>query len=687
MLVPLLIGLALGSDSETLVEQGTSIEWFGKSCDSGVFLGTADGTIHYIDSETGEVKWTLSTDGNVYGSSSSGGVSTFIPSLDGYLFSYNQYGFRRLPLPIRDLVYFSPFRTETGEVFTSGKTTSVYFLDSKGKVLTSYRSNTTIPAQSIQITDKDEISIVRVDYELNVFNTESEIVRFAEFDIYSECENKGSQQNFVNVTTTINGAVIISINGTVKSQLKINGLPTSVFGSNGIFDFSVKNNGLPFPRSNIQILELYSSFIAVPSRPLHIPSKYELLISGLPQLPGKVHEKSDDDFDDRKTFGPGFVDVERTFAQFKPLSNNIDPFRPANIMDGAFTFAYIPRFNRIQYISIGLCLFIIFITLQFIKISYNHLKQKSYLIQIDPNDINKGIFNNTECALIHLPKCDTTLIQEISLINGIPKIKAIDELDNEVIIAYQTFVRYSFDSNSFNPITFLKSVCEILQVLFKNGFTHGSIRQEHIYIQNSSLLLGGYQTTFKKTTDHSDQANDIRSLAHIILDVLHHDIQDCFLSDLLSEMLNDDDDEVPTPTEILHHPLFFTPKQKIDIYKRASDFLHKPDSNCAKLFESAFHDIVGGWWTQKIDIFLLSDASQRVVYSGDSLCDLIRLIRNKHEHPPDSLSDEEKERSIGKKDDDEKFFAYFHGLFPNLFLYTYYFLDKYDECTKEEKAE
>lgn len=75
-----------------------------------------------------------------------------------------------------------------------------------------------------------------------------------------------------------------------------------------------------------------------------------------------------------------------------------------------------------------------------------------------------------------------------------------------------------------------------------------------------------------------------------------------------------------------------------------------------------------------LDPSLLSEAMKFSAYSGDSLADLVRFIRNKWVHSPKNIQDDQNSvTNISKTPG--SYFQYFHEKYPNLFLYLYYFLD------------
>ena len=228
-----------------------------------------------------------------------------------------------------------------------------------------------------------------------------------------------------------------------------------------------------------------------------------------------------------------------------------------------------------------------------------------------------------------------------------------------------------------------------LQSLFRNGLVHGSITKDTIYIGNSNEpLFGGYEKSIRKSTSIIDQANDILSIAKIINDQINNsnlseyvDNNDEYplLADLLYEMMLDDPEERPTPQEVLNHPLFLSGLQKMNIFMHASDFLMSPQANDRKLqtlFDQNYEKVIGSNWMRTVDFKLVNDALKSADYSEHSIVDLVRFIRNKYVHPL-KLPDDDPIMSIFV--DQNTYFSYFHKLYPNLFLYTYYFIDKYEK--------
>jgi hypothetical protein len=135
--------------------------------------------------------------------------------------------------------------------------------------------------------------------------------------------------------------------------------------------------------------------------------------------------------------------------------------------------------------------------------------------------------------------------------------------------------------------------------------------------------------------------------------------------------------ERPFPMEVLKHPFFWTGQEKVRLFLNLSDFLQSQYARVnglGPLFERRRREVTGADWTKELDRSLLLDASQFAIYSGKTLADLVRLIRNKCLHTPHDARGGRLE-AIGTTYDD--YFAYFNSRFPNLFLYSYYFVEQY----------
>lgn len=716
---------------DTIAIAGLLTDWYGTTEDSYIYVATANGYFHYIDILTGDIIWSVDTGGYVFDSTETEKTS-FIPSLDGYLFIFiNNYGYRRIPLPIRDLVFFSPFKTETGEIFTSGKSTSFFYVDKKGKILYTYTFNSTIPSQgSVTSKSQDEgCTIFRIDYTLNIFESNSKVIKFTEFDILPrsnsrENENLPPIEHKIKVTTTFSGGITISVNGTVTAQLNLDGIPTAVFGSNGKLDFEMTSSGQPLSRTSVAFMKFNGNNVAVPSKPLKVPKHYDILTYGLPALPGTRGPRNDE------PFNYGIFDIKSPFVAFGPLQSNIDPKRPANQMSEGFPFNFIELRSipyTINYWLISVILFSIFLILVIFRkytMNMNAALASSIQIIVSNGDQSQGTFNNSECSIFYANPNKTAVneavlkeISELSHPNSV-KIKAFVQREDKIVIACQTLFKYDF--TQMNPSFFIKRMMEVLSAMFKRGLVHGSISSSSIFADvEGKPILGGFHLSSHFSTSTRERANDVKMVGMIVKEHIGNSCfsdlsSDPLLYDLLMEMCNsklsvnpkniknrksnrpsqnqnqsnfdenDEDfdeeaEETPTPDEVLCHPFFYSGVQKLDLIIHASNFLLSKDSRngkCTQYFNAHSSEIVGDNWMHFLDSHLLQDAINHTDYKGECASELVRFIRNKWIHSPVMPNGKKCNSSM---EDADEYFNYFHKRFPNLFLYTYYFIDRYDK--------
>lgn len=672
--------LSICQNSE-LVAQGITSRWSTTTNENYFYIGTDDGFIHRVDVITGEVVWSVSTGGPIFDSKYQS-TTTFFPSIDGFLVSFSpKYGYRRFPIPIRDLVFLAPFIAETGQIFTSGKSTSIYFVDRDGLISSTIKSNASIPVQSI---DGDKTTLVRIDYSLNINGEISEVIRYSEFSV--KPSNKDlrylQNKNTISVTTTFSGGVNLKVNDTVY-QFSVTGTPTIVFDSNGPFEFITERDGVPLGVDDLFLLNSNGAPVAVPSGPLTTVENSGLLIDDMPMINGKKGEDNN-----RYSLVEGQHEMN-PFIYFKSLIPQADINRIANVMTdpGAAINFYK---NRLQpsYLIISATLFIFYIGLRTIEYLMNKLKY-SMQITIDPNDPSIGYLGDERCSIVRAKNIDVDLIKKYSIL-GLPTIKAIHSEGNGVkTLLFQPLVAYDFHSNNFDPKAFIQTAMRCLQSLFQNGLVHGSISKDNVFVDNNNdPLFGGYERTMRKSDQIIDRANDILSIATIVNNIINEsDYAEKFnqngeyplLADLLYEMMIDDPEERPTPQEVLNHPLFLSGLQKMNIFMHASDFLMSPAANDRKLqslFDENYEQVIGSNWMRTVDLKLVKDALKNTDYSEHSIVDLVRFIRNKYVHPL-KLPDDDPIMSIFA--DQDTYFTYFHKLYPNLFLYTYYFIDKYEK--------
>lgn len=651
------------SYSDSVSNTGLYLEWTGSIRDPYLSIVTSDGYFHYINILTGDVLWSLDTGGRIYSSTDSKRIKYF-PSIDGFLFSFiPEYGFRRLPVPIRDLAYISPFKTEMKDIFSSQDTTSMFFLNEEGKVISHFKSNSSFPSSFS--FDKNNLIVIRIDYYLNIYGDSSQIIKYSDFDLNIQERKKNvyenNQLNKVKITTNFNGFVIVELNGDVICQTKISGKPIKVIGDCGQFKFTMKNNGAGMQKSSVLIMDLDGTNVAVPSCNLEIPSKFEMFIYGLPALNGKVGLQY------YTVFQYGFFDIHRPFMSFAPLDSSIDPSRPADKMIRDLSSTLILKINRVNYKYVSCIVLIFYATLLFTKIYIQTKVLHRKSIVVDKNDKSKGLFHNVKCNIVYLDNgANVNLLNEIKQLNipGIVEIKGIEFDKNKYLVACQQLKLYDF--NNFDMQLFIRKIIETLTILFQNGLVHGNIKDSTIYTDSHGFpILGGFEKTIHYSTNKEEKSFDILSVGKIIKK--YFDNSDPLAIDLINKMTCEVYSEIPAPDVILKHPFFISSLHRIEIISHAMEFLqNNPDIR--KIFDEKTHEIVGDNWLKLLDQNLLTDAMNYRDYNGQSLFEMVKFIRNKWYHSPNGQ----------KKDPASKYFDYFNRLFPNFFIYLYYFLAKYD---------
>lgn len=798
MLLYLLCAFLFGAitQPQPIAPAGIITEWKGKIDDIFIYIGTLDGFFHCVNVLTGEALWSVDTEGYIFGSTETE-ERTFIPSLDGYLFTYfNEFGYKRIPLPIRDLVFMSPFRTENGVIFTSEKSTSIFFINDSGNVTLTYHSNSTNPTKNdFPAKNSDDLVVVRINYLLNVIDETSKIIKFSEFDIFTGSNSCDAQQD-VTVTTSFSGSVLITVNGTVTAQFKINGIPTSVYGSSGKFDFkmNIDNDQADSDQydnsfnvdSMAVFVELEGNSIAIPSRP---SSPYETVATQTEaersrssvDIASQVQNQNmmnHNKYPYIMQLPYGEIPVGLTYlksecvglngerlpcvivtTQSKSTTQSSSPDEVSVETTVTTTLTLMPITHNEYYPFIACTLFLTYVILMTLKyIKENHIKNTASQIIIDDNDQTIGYFNNVQCSILTTSTVDETVLKKLSELNiqytvqirTFEKLKDQNERKNnancEFRICCQPLNPFKFDNlvvrqkqnnhsikityrndknyynnndnnNNDNDIenisknsiddqfcleitnnsqkqiqSFLKRTMIVLSTLFKNGFVHGEINTDCIYSDSDGEpLLGGFEKKCHASKSQEEHEADILSVAQLIYQVISQkckdklktDIINLFdvknliasfdpiLYDLLEEMTCTDFNDRPTAEEVLLHPFFFTTSQKMKLLSHAKDFLEKKKNSIIyNIFNEKSSHISGENWTFYIDQRLLNEATMRSEYNGQLTSELVRFVRNKWEHPGFT--------SDGQKLVNEQYFNYFHKLFPNLFLYTYYFLDKYD---------
>ena len=142
---------------------------------------------------------------------------------------------------------------------------------------------------------------------------------------------------------------------------------------------------------------------------------------------------------------------------------------------------------------------------------------------------------------------------------------------------------------------------------------------------------------------------------------------------LIEAMLERNPEKRPSASEILQHPFFWTIVQKLNFLQELSDkieFDYEEKGPLSRQLETKRRTVCGtASWHTRMDPIILADLLSFRRYSGFSLKDLIRAIRNKKNHFQ-NLDDSVKQL-FGSYP--EGFFNYFNQRFPKLLIEAYKF--------------
>ncbi|GMH33163.1 hypothetical protein BSKO_00997 [Bryopsis sp. KO-2023] len=165
---------------------------------------------------------------------------------------------------------------------------------------------------------------------------------------------------------------------------------------------------------------------------------------------------------------------------------------------------------------------------------------------------------------------------------------------------------------------------------------------------------------------------------------------------VIKEMLQGDPRKRPVIQSVLSHVFWWSPRKKlqflVDLSDRVENEDRQDDMRLLWAFEKCAAQATGGNWGARLDPLLVSNLGQYRKYNFTSLRDLLRVIRNKHNHfreMPSELKDLLDPMPEG-------FLNYFTSRFPNLLVTAFLFaaehlsndvpLDKYFDETSQWRA-
>ena len=142
--------------------------------------------------------------------------------------------------------------------------------------------------------------------------------------------------------------------------------------------------------------------------------------------------------------------------------------------------------------------------------------------------------------------------------------------------------------------------------------------------------------------------------------------------DLITQMIAYDPKDRPEAYEILKHPLFWDSEKKLRFLVAVSDWFDTDGRNkrpeLMDLIEENSEMVIGTDWHKKFEKLFIENFNLFRKYQGDSLLDLLRLLRNKYNHFKDLPEQLQNQMSMP-----EGYLLYFTRRFPYLLITIYYF--------------
>jgi serine/threonine-protein kinase/endoribonuclease IRE1 len=141
---------------------------------------------------------------------------------------------------------------------------------------------------------------------------------------------------------------------------------------------------------------------------------------------------------------------------------------------------------------------------------------------------------------------------------------------------------------------------------------------------------------------------------------------------LISRMISRDPRQRPDATDVLLHPLFWSPERRLDFLLKVSDRFEveprDPPSALLNLLEADAAKVVGPDWHSKLDKGFVENLGKYRKYHGNKIMDLLRAMRNKSHH----FNDLPAKVRVNMEPYPEGYLTYFTKRFPFLLMVIYY---------------
>ena len=142
--------------------------------------------------------------------------------------------------------------------------------------------------------------------------------------------------------------------------------------------------------------------------------------------------------------------------------------------------------------------------------------------------------------------------------------------------------------------------------------------------------------------------------------------------DLISRMISRNPRQRPDATNVLLHPLFWSPERRLDFLLKVSDRFEveprDPPSALLNLLEADAAKVVGMDWHSKLDKGFVENLGKYRKYHGNKIMDLLRAMRNKSHH----FNDLPEKVRVNMEPYPEGYLTYFTKRFPLLLMVIYY---------------
>ena len=146
------------------------------------------------------------------------------------------------------------------------------------------------------------------------------------------------------------------------------------------------------------------------------------------------------------------------------------------------------------------------------------------------------------------------------------------------------------------------------------------------------------------------------------------------LKDLINSMLLHSTQARIEMKQVVSHPFFYTPKQRLDFIHSISNFVIEKKTD-RKNFNFHFKNFKFVWGSF-VDTRVWKYVTEKSNYNSESLFDFLRFLRNIDEHW--NSFKEQPFCSQLFRDDKAVFWSYFESLFPNLLWEVYNFAKIYN---------